>query len=144
MEWIWNFLQSISLTVSQVRTVETVLKRIVFGLASRAAFALDRIGLMSAGDTCAPCAMGTVRRELSASGRECRAFASGYTGVEPVRRLLPPHSARREGHEICEKYKDVATASLIENLHRPGGTPEMVPCRDLRQSLRRRRARVRP
>ncbi|MBV9678117.1 MAG: GAF domain-containing protein, partial [Acidobacteriaceae bacterium] len=52
-----ELLQSISLAVSQVRTVETVLKMIVDGLVGKAGFALARIWLMGPGDICATCSL---------------------------------------------------------------------------------------
>ena len=52
-----ELLQSISLAVSQVRTVETVLKMIVAGLVDRAGFALARIWLLGPGDICSNCRM---------------------------------------------------------------------------------------
>src|SRR5215470_10469665 len=53
-----ELLQSISLAVSQVRTVETVLKMIVDGLVEGAGLALARIWLIGPGDICATCPMG--------------------------------------------------------------------------------------
>ena len=53
-----ELLQSISIAVSQVRTVETVLKMIVDGLVEKAGFALARIWLIGPGDICATCPMG--------------------------------------------------------------------------------------
>ena len=35
----------------------------------------------------------------------------------------------REVHDLCDEHRDVATASLIENLDRRGGTPHVVPVR---------------
>lgn len=52
-----ELLQSISLAVSQVRTVDTVLKMIVDGLVQRAGLALARIWLIGPGDICATCSM---------------------------------------------------------------------------------------
>ena len=53
-----ELLQSISLAVSQVRTVDSVLKMIVDGLVERAGLALARIWLIGPGDICATCFMG--------------------------------------------------------------------------------------
>ena len=53
-----ELLQSISVAVSQVRTVETVLKMIVDGLVEKAGCALARIWLIGPGDICATCPMG--------------------------------------------------------------------------------------
>src|SRR6185312_17007486 len=52
-----ELLQAISVAVSQVRTVETVLKMIVDGLVEKAGFALARIWLIGPGDLCATCLM---------------------------------------------------------------------------------------
>ncbi len=54
-----ELLQSISLAVSQVRTVETVLKMIVTGLVDTAGVALARIWLLRPGDICSTCRMST-------------------------------------------------------------------------------------
>ena len=53
-----ELLQSFSLVVSQVRTVETVLRMIVDGLVERAGLALARTWLIGPGDICAACSMG--------------------------------------------------------------------------------------
>ena len=53
-----ELLQTISLAVSQARTVDSVLKMIVDGLVDKAGFALARIWLMGPGDICATCPMG--------------------------------------------------------------------------------------
>jgi transcriptional regulator with GAF, ATPase, and Fis domain len=53
-----ELLQTISVAVSQVRTVETVLKMIVDGLVEKAGFALARVWLIGPGDICATCPMG--------------------------------------------------------------------------------------
>src|SRR6516164_3829486 len=57
--WVMDLelLQSISLAVSQIRTVETVLKMIVAGLVDNAGVALARIWLMGPGDICSTCKM---------------------------------------------------------------------------------------
>jgi transcriptional regulator with GAF, ATPase, and Fis domain len=52
-----ELLQSISLAVSQVRTVETVLKMIVAGLVDTAGVALARIWLLGPPDICSTCRM---------------------------------------------------------------------------------------
>ena len=52
-----ELLQSISLAVSQIRTVETVLKMIVAGLVDTAGVALARIWLLGPGDVCSTCRM---------------------------------------------------------------------------------------
>ena len=52
-----ELLQSISLAVSQVRTVDSVLKMIVDGLVDNAGCALARIWLMKPGDICTSCPM---------------------------------------------------------------------------------------
>src|SRR5262249_49476016 len=68
-----ELLQSISLAVSQVRTVETVLKMIVDGLVERAGLALARIWLIGPGDICASCPMS---RECSSRMRCLHVAAS--------------------------------------------------------------------
>src|SRR5215475_7541717 len=57
--WVMDLelLQSISLAVSQTRTVETVLKMIVAGLVDNAGVALARIWLLGPGDICSTCRM---------------------------------------------------------------------------------------
>ncbi len=52
-----ELLQSISLAVSEVRTVDSVLKMIVDGLVDQADCALARVWLIGPGDTCASCSM---------------------------------------------------------------------------------------
>src|ERR1700723_669196 len=52
-----ELLQSISLAVSQLRTVETVLKMIVDGLVESAGMALARVWLPGPGDICSRCRM---------------------------------------------------------------------------------------
>jgi DNA-binding ferritin-like protein len=32
----------------------------------------------------------------------------------------------RAAHELCNPHNDVATASILENFHRPGRTAELV------------------
>ncbi len=44
----------------------------------------------------------------------------------------------REAHEICDEHEDVATASLLESLHRRNRTADLVPVRGV---TRRRRYR---
>src|SRR5215831_7696729 len=57
--WVMDLelLQAISLAVSQIRTVETVLKMIVAGLVDNAGVALARIWLLGPGDICSTCKM---------------------------------------------------------------------------------------
>ncbi len=50
-------LQAVSLALAQERSVDTVLRRIVEGLASQAGIALARVWLLSPGDICGACSM---------------------------------------------------------------------------------------
>ena len=90
-----ELLQSISLAVSQVRTVDTVLKMIVDGLIERAGFALARIWLMGPGDICATCPMAKqcssrVRcLHLAASAGRSRVDRVEWNGIEGSFRRVP-------------------------------------------------------
>jgi transcriptional regulator with GAF, ATPase, and Fis domain len=90
-----ELLQSISLAVSQARTVESVLKLIVDGLVEKADFALARIWLMGPGDICATCPMGgecpsRVRcLHLAASAGRSQVDRTEWTGIEGAFRRIP-------------------------------------------------------
>jgi transcriptional regulator with GAF, ATPase, and Fis domain len=90
-----ELLQSISLAVSQVRTVDTVLKMIVDGLVERAGFALARIWLISPGDICATCPMAEecpskVRcLHLAASAGRSQVDGQEWKGIEGEFRRVP-------------------------------------------------------
>jgi GAF domain-containing protein len=90
-----ELLQTISLAVSQVRTVDSVLKMIVDGLVQKAGFALARVWLMSPGDICATCPMGgecpsRVRcLHLAASAGRSRVNGTEWTGIEGAFRRMP-------------------------------------------------------
>ena len=77
-----ELLQSISLAVSQVRTVETVLKMIVDGLVEKAGFALARIWLIGPGDMCATCPIGHECLSRVRCLHLAASAAGGWTGVE--------------------------------------------------------------
>ena len=80
-----ELLHSICLAVSQVRTVQTVLKLIVDGLVERAGLALARIWLVGPGDICTTCPMGLEcpsQHALPAFGGQRRPLAGGWNGVE--------------------------------------------------------------
>jgi transcriptional regulator with GAF, ATPase, and Fis domain len=90
-----ELLQSISVAVSQVRTVETVLKMIVDGLVEQAGLALARIWLIGPGDICATCLMG---REcpsrmrclhLAASAGRSQVDGQEWKGIEGAFRRIP-------------------------------------------------------
>jgi transcriptional regulator with GAF, ATPase, and Fis domain len=90
-----ELLQSISLAVSQVRTVDTVLKMIVDGLVERANLALARIWLMGPGDSCANCSMvgecpDRLRcLHLAASAGRSQVDGSEWNGIEGKFRRIP-------------------------------------------------------
>ena len=90
-----ELLQSISLAVSQARTVDSVLKMIVDGLVDRAGLALARIWLMGPGDICATCPMGgecssrTRCLHLAASAGRSRVNGTEWTGIEGEFRRIP-------------------------------------------------------
>jgi transcriptional regulator with GAF, ATPase, and Fis domain len=90
-----ELLQSISVAVSQVRTVETVLQMIVDGLVEKAGFALARIWLIGPGDICATCPMG---REcpsrmkclhLAASAGRSHVDGQEWKGIDGSFRRIP-------------------------------------------------------
>ena len=92
-----ELLQSISLAVSQVRTVETVLKMIVSGLVDTAGVALARIWLLGPGDVCSTCRMSaecadrrTCLHLAASAGRSCAGGAdwSGLNGGFRVFRCM--------------------------------------------------------
>jgi GAF domain-containing protein len=90
-----ELLQSISLAVSQARTVDSVLKMIVDGLVEKADFALARIWLMGPGDICATCPMGgecpsRVRcLHLAASAGRSQLDRKEWNGIEGAFRRIP-------------------------------------------------------
>src|ERR1043166_7623431 len=90
-----ELLQSISLAVSQARTVDSVLKMIVDGLVEKAGFALARIWLTGPGDICATCPMGgecpsRVRcLHLAASAGRSRVDGTEWTGIDGAFRRIP-------------------------------------------------------
>lgn len=90
-----ELLQSISLAVSQARTVDSVLKMIVDGLVEKAGLVLARIWLMGPGDICATCPMGAecpsrVRcLHLAASAGRSRVDGKEWTGIEGAFRRIP-------------------------------------------------------
>src|ERR1700732_3938702 len=90
-----ELLQSISLAVSQVRTVDTVLQMIVSGLVEKAGFALARIWLIGPGDICATCPMGgecssRVRcLHLAAGAGRSRADGQEWNGIAGAFRRIP-------------------------------------------------------
>ena len=90
-----ELLQSISLAVSQARTVDSVLKMIVDGLVEKADFALARIWLMGPGDICATCPMGgecpsRVRcLHLAASAGRSQLDRKEWKGIEGAFRRIP-------------------------------------------------------
>jgi transcriptional regulator with GAF, ATPase, and Fis domain len=90
-----ELLQSISLAVSQARTVDSVLKMIVDGLVQRAGFALARIWLMGPGDLCATCPMSGECRSrtrclhLAASAGRSSVDGAEWTGIEGSFRRIP-------------------------------------------------------
>jgi transcriptional regulator with GAF, ATPase, and Fis domain len=98
-----ELLQSISLAVSQVRTVDTVLQMIVSGLVEKAGFALARIWLIGAGDICATCPMGgecpsRVRcLHLVASAGRSQVDGQEWNGIEGAFRRVPL-GVRKIGH----------------------------------------------
>jgi transcriptional regulator with GAF, ATPase, and Fis domain len=98
-----ELLQSISLAVSQVRTVDTVLQMIVSGLVAKAGFALARIWLIGAGDICATCPMGgecpsRVRcLHLVASAGRSQVDGQEWNGIEGAFRRVPL-GVRKIGH----------------------------------------------
>lgn len=90
-----ELLQSISLAVSQVRTVDTVLKMIVDGLVERAGLALARIWLIGPGDICATCLMAgecpsRVRcLHLAASAGRSQVDGQEWKGIKGEFRRVP-------------------------------------------------------
>jgi len=90
-----ELLQSISLAVSQARTVESVLKMIVDGLVEKAGFALARIWLIGPGDVCATCSMGgecpsrVQCLHLAASAGHSKVDEAEWTGTEGAFRRIP-------------------------------------------------------
>jgi len=90
-----ELLQSISVAVSQVRTVDTVLKMIVDGLVEKASLALARIWLIGPGDICATCPMGhecssRVRcLHLAASAGRSQVDGQEWTGIQGSFRRMP-------------------------------------------------------
>lgn len=82
-----ELLQSISLAVSQVRTVETVLKMIVGGLVDTAGVALARIWLLGPGDICSTCRMSnecsdrTSCLHLAASAGRSQVDSTDWSGL---------------------------------------------------------------
>jgi transcriptional regulator with GAF, ATPase, and Fis domain len=90
-----ELLQTISLAVSQARTVDSVLKMIVDGLVDKADFALARIWLMGPGDICATCPMGgecpsRVRcLHLAASAGRSQLDRKEWNGIEGTFRRIP-------------------------------------------------------
>jgi hypothetical protein len=90
-----ELLQSISLAVSQVRTVDTVLKMIVDGLVERANLALARIWLIGPGDICATCSMvgecpNRLRcLHLAASAGRSQVDGRKWNGIEGEFRRIP-------------------------------------------------------
>ena len=90
-----ELLQSISVAVSQVRTVETVLNMIVDGLVEKAGFALARIWLIGPGDICATCSMGhecpSRMRCLHLAASAGRSHVDGreWKGIEGSYRRIP-------------------------------------------------------
>lgn len=102
-----ELLQSISLAVSQARTVDSVLKMIVDGLVDRAGLALARIWLMGPGDICATCPMAenaprgfvvytsprvlAARRSMGQNGKESRVGSDGFPSASErwVKSVLP-------------------------------------------------------
>jgi GAF domain-containing protein len=95
-----ELLQSISLAVSQVRTVETVLKMIVSGLVDTAGFALARIWLLRPGDICAICQMSSECSNrasclhLAASAGRSRVTSTEWTGLDGAFRRFPLHARK--------------------------------------------------
>src|SRR6266851_9104887 len=90
-----ELLQTISLAVSQARTVDSVLKMIVDGLVEKAGFALARIWLVGPGDICATCPMGgecpsRVRcLHLAASAGRSQVAGQEWNGIEGAFRRIP-------------------------------------------------------
>lgn len=90
-----ELLQSISLAVSQARTVESVLKMVVDGLVEKADFALARIWLIAPGDICATCPMSgecpsRVRcLHLAASAGCSQLDRKEWNGIEGAFRRIP-------------------------------------------------------
>jgi len=90
-----ELLQSISLAVSQARTVDSVLKMIVDGLVDKAGLALARIWLMGPGDICATCPMGgecssRIRcLHLAASAGRSQVDGTEWKGIEGGFRRIP-------------------------------------------------------
>ena len=90
-----ELLQSISIAVSQVRTVETVLKMIVDGLVEKAGLALARIWLIGPGDICATCPMGLECPSrmrclhLAASAGHSQVDGQEWKGIEGSFRRIP-------------------------------------------------------
>lgn len=98
-----ELLQSISVAVSQERTVETVLKMIVDGLVEKAGCALARIWLIGPGDICTNCPMSlqcpSRKRclHLAASAGRSRVGGREWNGTEGSFRRMPL-GVRKIGH----------------------------------------------
>ena len=98
-----ELLQSISVAVGQVRTVETVLNMIVGGLVEKAGLALARIWLIGPGDICASCPMGhecpsRMRcLHLAASAGRSQVDGQEWNGIEGAFRRIPL-GVRKIGH----------------------------------------------
>ena len=92
-----ELLQSISLAVSQVRTVEIVLKMIVTGLVDTAGVALARIWLLGPGDICTACHMSkecSYRSNclhLAASAGRSQLDSNDWAGLNGSFRRFPRH-----------------------------------------------------
>src|SRR5689334_4712710 len=90
-----ELLQSISVAVSQARTVETVLQMIVTGLVEKAGLALARIWLIGPGDICGTCPMGhecpsRMRcLHLAASAGRSQVDGQEWNGIEGSFRRIP-------------------------------------------------------
>src|SRR5690242_6626004 len=116
-----ELLQSISVAVSQVRTVETVLKMIVDGLVEKAGFALARIWLIGTGRHFAPpvrwatsalpaCGACTwrqapaARRWTDRSGRALRAL-SDVSRWARSSGCVRPHSFSRRAFQVAASVR---------------------------------------
>jgi len=92
-----ELLQSISLAVSQVRTVEIVLNMIVTGLVDTAGVALARIWLLSPGDICTNCHMSKECSDrsnclhLAASAGRSQLDSNDWAGLNGSFRRFPRH-----------------------------------------------------
>jgi transcriptional regulator with GAF, ATPase, and Fis domain len=129
-----ELLQAISVAVSQVRTVETVLKMIVDGLVEKAGLALARIWLIGPGDLCATCLMS---REclsrarclhLAASAGRSQVDGQEWKGLDGAFRRIPL-GVRKVG-----QIGATGNSFLIEDaVFDPSFTtnPEWVRCEDI-------------